>query len=79
MNYLNELKSNETSFTSEHLLEIAWGLQQLSVCVTRLEPSNEIFALSSVCSSFFMMIVNYLMAISIFIPCLSIVKPVIGN
>jgi hypothetical protein len=29
--YLNELKSNETNFNSEHLLEIAWGLQQLCV------------------------------------------------
>ena len=32
--YLNELKTknnNETNFNSEHLLEIAWGLQQLCV------------------------------------------------
>ncbi len=32
--YLNELKANnnnETNFNSEHLLEIAWGLQQLCV------------------------------------------------
>ncbi len=32
--YLNELKANnnnETNFNAEHLLEIAWGLQQLCV------------------------------------------------
>ncbi len=31
--YLTELKSNETNFNAEQLLEIAWGLQQL--CVRR--------------------------------------------
>lgn len=36
VNYLNELKSNETNFNSEHLLEIAWGLQQLSVSCASL-------------------------------------------
>lgn len=29
--YLTELKTNEANFTSQHLLEIAWGLHQLSV------------------------------------------------
>ncbi len=29
--YLTELKGNEKNFNAEHLLEIAWGLQQLCV------------------------------------------------
>ena len=39
--YLNELKSknnNESNFNAEHLLEIAWGLQQL--CVRKINVKN---------------------------------------
>lgn len=45
--YLKELKSNEANFTSEHLLEIAWGLQQLCVSEDDLFSGDISFAFSA--------------------------------